>query len=171
MITIRKATVSDYDLIAELGATTFIQAYQEKVSRDDLNTFVSNTFNKDLLIEELSNSNIHYYLQYFNNKIAGYTKIVLNVPNANISAKNITKLDRLYLLKKYYGQQLGASLFTHICNVTKKLAQQGIWLYVWDENQRAVDFYSKNNFKIVGHHDFKVSETRSNPNHIMYLEH
>jgi len=38
------------------------------------------------------------------------------------------------------------------------------------ENHRAVDFYKKAGGVIVGNTDFKISETHSNPNHIMYFE-
>ena len=55
-----------------------------------------------------------------------------------------------------------------------KLAQEkkqsGIWLEVWIENFRAIKFYKKVGFEIVGKANFTVSETHSNPNYIMFLE-
>jgi ribosomal protein S18 acetylase RimI-like enzyme len=45
-----------------------------------------------------------------------------------------------------------------------------VWLAVWTENHRAIDFYKKIGFKKVGDYDFKISENHSNPNHILYLE-
>ena len=44
-----------------------------------------------------------------------------------------------------------------------------MWLYVWTENHRAVNFYNNLGFKIVGEYDFKIFETHSNPNHQMLL--
>ena len=45
-----------------------------------------------------------------------------------------------------------------------------MWLFVWKENHRAINFYNKAGFKIFGSHDFKLSETHANPNHVMFLK-
>jgi ribosomal protein S18 acetylase RimI-like enzyme len=45
-----------------------------------------------------------------------------------------------------------------------------MWLYTWTGNERAVSFYLKAGFKIIGSHNFKISATHSNPNHRMLLE-
>jgi len=74
------------------------------------------------------------------------------------------------LLQEHYGKNLGADLFNFNILLSKKNKQKGMWLAVWTENQRAINFYTKNGFTIVGSYDFKISENHSNPNHIMYLE-
>ena len=35
----------------------------------------------------------------------------MNIPNKNIRDLNVTKLDRLYVLKEYYGEDIGSKLF------------------------------------------------------------
>jgi len=101
--------------------------------------------------------------------LAGYSKITLNTPNKNIISENVTYLSRLYLLEEFYGLDLGKELFSFNIKFSKKQQQNGIWLAVWVENYRAISFYKKMGFTIVGSHDYKISETHSNPNHIMYL--
>ena len=66
-------------------------------------------------------------------------------------------MERLYLLKEFYGLHLG----TKLMNFNSEL---------WTENFRAIKFYEKAGFKIVGQANFTVSKTHSNPNYIMYLE-
>ena len=55
-------------------------------------------------------------------------------------------------------------------DLSKQNNQAGMWLYVWKENERAVNFYIKNEFVITGSFDFKISDTHSNPNHLMFLK-
>ena len=74
------------------------------------------------------------------------------------------------MLKEFYGLQLGLELFEFNLNLSKQQDQEGMWLFVWKENQRALSFYKKNKFRIIGSHDFKLSETHANPNHLMFLE-
>jgi ribosomal protein S18 acetylase RimI-like enzyme len=82
----------------------------------------------------------------------------------------VTKLERLYLLKEFYGRNLGAELFNFNLNLSKEAGEKGLWLYVWKGNDRAIRFYQKQGFEIVGSHDFKISETHHNPNHQMFLK-
>ncbi|MBC8753841.1 GNAT family N-acetyltransferase [Kordia sp. YSTF-M3] len=169
-MTIRKATIEDCELIATIGKTTFLETYLVNTPKAAVEAFIEKAFAMDTLTKELRNPAIHYYIIYHSTKVAGYSKIELNIPNQNIDAAQITKLDRFYVLKEFHGQNVGAQLFNHTIVASKKLQQHGIWLYVWIENKRAINFYTKNNFKVVGYYDFVLSETRSNPNDVLYLE-
>lgn len=79
-------------------------------------------------------------------------------------------MSRLYLLKEFFGLNLGKELFNFNLNLSKENNQQGIWLAVWIENKRAINFYHKMGFQKVGSFDFEISKTHYNPNHILYLE-
>ena len=169
MIKIIKAEIKHAELIADIGKKTFWESHGVSASEADINTFVSEKYTIEALEVELKNTNNNYYLIYYNNELAGFSKIQLNTINNNIKAKNITKLDRFYLLKDFYGKKLGLKLFEFNIEFSKKNQQKGIWLAVWVENKRAIKFYEKAGFKIVGKSYFQISNTHSNPNHIMYL--
>ena len=79
-------------------------------------------------------------------------------------------MSRLYLLKDFFGLQLGKELFNFNIAFSKQHNQQGIWLAVWIENEHAINFYKKRGFNIIGKYDFRISATHTNPNHIMFLE-
>ena len=82
----------------------------------------------------------------------------------------VTKMERLYLLEEFYGLGIGLQLMNFNSTLAQKNKQSGIWLEVWIENLRAINFYKKVGFKIVGEANFTVSKTHSNPNYIMYFE-
>jgi len=169
MVEIVKAGIEQCELLIKIGKDAFVESHGESASKADIDAFISRAYNIEGLYKELSNPNIQYHIIYYNNLVAGYSKIEFNVSNENIEHKNVTKLDRLYLLKAFYGQKLGAKLFDFNIELSKNNHQNGIWLAVWIENQRAIRFYEKNGFTIEGKYDFQISETHSNPNHIMYL--
>ncbi len=169
MIQIIKAEIEHAKLLAELGENTFWESHGESASKADINAFVSEKYTKVALVRQLENSKNNYHLIYYNNKLAGFTNLELNCSNTNIEAKNVSKLDRFYLLKEFYGQKLGLKLFQFNLEISKKNKQKGMWLAVWVENKRAINFYQKAGFKIVGKYDFQISKTHSNPNHIMYV--
>lgn len=170
MIKIVRATTNDCEVLTKISRQSFFESHGHSASKNDIELFINKTYNKKAFTEELLNLKNEYHIIYFNNEVAGYSKIVCNSPNKNVMAENITKLDRLYLLKKYYGENLGVKLFSFNIELSKKKNQKGIWLAVWVENFRAIRFYKKKKFKVVGDYDFEISKTHSNPNHIMYLK-
>lgn len=169
MIKIVKANLDHSALLAELNTKSFWESHGKSASKEDIDTFVSTTYSKDAYAQELSNPENIYHLLYLQDQLAGYSKIVCNTANLNIKHENITKLDRFYFLKQFYGQNLGTELLKHNIQLSKKKQQRGMWLAVWTENHRAVNFYNKAGFETAGSYDFKISETHSNPNHILYL--
>ncbi|WP_068449762.1 GNAT family N-acetyltransferase [Polaribacter atrinae] len=170
MIKIVKVGIEHAELIAEIGKKAFLESHGHSASVEDMNSFISKTYNKESISKEFENTKVQYHLIYSNDIVAGYSKIELSCANQDINELNVTKLDRLYLLKEFYGQKLGAKLLEFNIQLSKKNNQKGIWLAVWTENQTAINFYTKIGYKIVGEYSFKLSETKSNPNHIMFLK-
>jgi len=170
MIKIIKASIEHSELIAEIGKKTFLESHGHCASKKDVQSFILKTYNLKAIETEFENLKAQYHIIYFNNKVAGFSKIELNTPNKNINDLNVTKLDRLYILEAFHRQKLGSKLFDFTIQLSKKTNQKGIWLAVWVKNQKAIHFYNKQGFKIVGEYSFQISETHSNPNHIMHLK-
>lgn len=170
MIRIINATLSDSKLITELGKKTFLEAHGHSASANDIKTYVNTSFTEKVFENQFNDSNTIFKLLYYNDLPVGYSKIIFDVENSNIAIKKITKLERLYLLGSYHNLKLGFELFNHNLNISKNKNQLGFWLNVWTENHKAIHFYKKLGFEIVGNYQFQISATRSNPNYQMFLK-
>ena len=170
MIRIVKADISHAETLAIIGKSTFLDAHEHSAPKKDIDTYTTKTYTTEVVINELSQPENIYHVLYYNDVIAGYSKIILNSPNKNVTSQNITKLDRIYFLKEFYGLGLSKTLFDFNVELSKKHHQAGIWLAVWVDNIRAISFYTKIGFSIVGEYNFQISKTHANPNHIMYLD-
>ena len=170
MTSIVKATQNDFKLLVNIGRQTFIESHGESAKKSAIDLYVNEKYNYAVLQQELADLNNIYHIIYYEGQPAGYSKIILNTSHHNIQLQNITKLERLYVVKDFYNLKLGLGLFKYNVELSKNSNQAGIWLFVWKENTRAVTFYLKNGFEITGSHDFKISETHSNPNHQMFLK-
>jgi ribosomal protein S18 acetylase RimI-like enzyme len=169
MISIVKAKAEDFQLLADIGKVSFIESHGNSASPEVIDSYVNAKYNYDLFKQELNEPQNIYHIIYYDKQPAGYSKIILNSQHSNIQIESITKLERLYLLKEFYNLKIGLQLFDFNIEFSKQNNQKGIWLFVWKENQRAVSFYKKNGFEIIGSYDFKLTETHSNPNHQMLL--
>ena len=167
MTSIVKAGISDTELLVEIGRRTFVESHGSSASAEDIERYVSETYQEDVIKAELDDPNNLYHVLYHGVQPAGYSKIILNDSHRNIEKPNVTKLERLYLLKEFYGRRSGYELLNFNIELSVKNLQCGMWLFVWKENHRAVRFYERTGFKIIGSHDFRISDTHSNPNHQM----
>ncbi len=169
MTSIIKTNTDDIQLLTDIGRTSFIESHGHSAPVAVINKYVKEKFNYTVIAEELAEPKNIYHFIFHNNQVAGYSKIILNEPHPAIPLSMVTKLERLYLLKEFYSLKLGLELFEFVLNLSKENNQEGMWLFVWKENQRAVNFYKKHGFNIIGSYDFKLTDTHSNPNYHMFL--
>lgn len=167
--TIRPADINDVTTLIKIGMVAVELAHRKSCAAADLAEYLNAHYSHEAITNELTDPNNHYHIICYNGQPAGFSKIIYNTAHANIKERNVTKLDRIYLLEPYFGKGLGYALLQHNINLARLQNQAGIWLFTWTGNQRAVDFYSKAGFTIVGTHSFRVSGTHYNPNHHMYL--
>ncbi len=170
MTSIVKANGEDFKLLTDIGRISYIESHGSSAKAADINMYLNEKYNYEVFKDELSDPKNIYHIIYHNKQPAGYSKIMFNTPHPNIQIQNVTKLERLYLLKEFYSLKLGVELFNLNLELSKNSNQAGMWLFVWKENHRAVSFYKKIGFKVIGSYDFKLTETHSNPNHHMFLK-
>ncbi len=170
MISIRLASIDDALLLSQLAPQVHLESHGHSAKAEHHEYYISNKLSLEAFTIELSTPENIYHLIYIDERPAGYSKIILDVPHSEIVEHPVTKLERIYLLKEYYGIDAGKKLFDHNVMVARDNHQVGMWLNVWMENHRAIAFYKKQGFTIIGRSDFAVSPTHSNPNHVMYVK-
>ncbi|MEO8085604.1 MAG: hypothetical protein ABI763_02220 [Bacteroidota bacterium] len=119
MIKIIKATEKDFSDIVAIGKITVEEAHRDSCTAEEMNQFLENNYTDDAIKNELSDINNIYHIIYFNEQRAGFSKIIFNCSHPNIQPKNVTKLDRIYLLKEYHNLKLGYELLKFITGDTK----------------------------------------------------
>ena len=169
MISIRPATIDDAPLLSQIAPQVHLESHGHSAKAEHHEYYIAMKLSLEAFITELSIPENLYHLIFIDEQPAGYSKIILNVPHPEIAERPVTKLERIYLLKEYYGIDAGKKLFDHNVMVARENHQVGMWLNVWIENHRAIAFYQKQGFTIIGRSDFELSPTHTNPNHVMYL--
>jgi diamine N-acetyltransferase len=169
MISIIRATERDYNSIVGIGKISIAESHRDSCSAEDMHAFLERNYNSDAIKEELNDINNIYYIINYNDKPVGFSKIILNAKHPNIVTQNVTKLDRIYLLTEFYGLKLGLELLNFNIELSRNNNQSGIWLYTWVGNNRAINFYLKAGFTIIGSHKFYVTKTHYDLCHQLFL--
>jgi len=170
MTSIVAATVDEITLLARIGRRSLLESHGHSAPTEIMHAYVDEKFTEEAMEQELSDTTNIFRIIYHNGKPAGYSKIICNQPLDRFPQQRLTKLERLYLLSEFYDLKLGHQLLQYNIDLSKQLGEDGMWLYVWKENKRAMLFYTKWGFQIVGDGWFRLTETHANPNWQMLLK-
>jgi len=71
---------------------------------------------------------------------------------------NNLEIHRIYVLQAFHGKKIGQLLLDEVLKIAKEMAVNSIWLGVWEENNRAIQFYTKNGFVEFDKHIFTLGD-------------
>jgi len=153
-----RATPADIEIIQILARQTFIEAFSFENLIDNMMKYLDESFSFEKLIEELNNPDSEFYLIYSARTPIGYLKINMSGSQTELQDSNSLEIQRIYVLKEFYGKQAGQSLFNKALEIAKLKKVDYIWLGVWENNFRAVNFYKKNGFVKFSEHAFRFGD-------------
>jgi ribosomal protein S18 acetylase RimI-like enzyme len=156
---IKQATTTEAQLLTDLGARAFLEAYSDVKAAKDLNDYIKTAFIKEQIEASIKNNEATFLIAYIDEEAVGYVKLRWDRshPNLNLENKNM-ELERIYVLRDYWRHKIGAALMLHAIEIAKSKNFNYLWLGVWQQNNRAIDFYLKMGFEIFGTKKFYVGE-------------
>jgi ribosomal protein S18 acetylase RimI-like enzyme len=170
MTTIVPATIHDCKILTRIGSRSLLESHGRSAPAPVMQAYLSEKFTEAALEQELANPQNIFNIIYHNHQPAGYSKIIYRQPLKQVPQKKITKMERLYLLQEYYSLKLGQQLLQYNIDLSRQEGEEGMWLYVWKENERAMRFYTKAGFRIIGDGFFRLTDDHANPNWQMFLQ-
>ncbi|MBL7926773.1 MAG: GNAT family N-acetyltransferase [Bacteroidia bacterium] len=170
MVQIKEAAANDANLLCQLGAQTFEQAYGDVKDANDISAYIIQAFIATDIAHTISGKQATYFIAYFNNEAIGYTKLRTDRLHENLNpAQANLELERIYVCKEFWKQQVGAALMQHAIMFGKQNNFDVLWLGVWQQNHRAIAFYKKMGFEIIGTKKFYVG-TEENDDYVMQVK-
>ncbi len=156
---IRIATVDDASHISTLGKITFSETFGHLFrKKQDLLRYVETTFSVSKITAGLHKSSNIFWIAFADEKPIGYAKLKLDSPTEFVDATAICQLQKIYVLKEFLSLKIGPELQKQLLAKAQELSYKYIWLSVLDSNDRAIRFYKKNGFDIIGSHDFTIGQ-------------
>lgn len=155
---IRRANISDTNLIAALGATTFYEAYFEQDDPVFLGDYITESFNPGQIRKELESPASAFFIAERGGKAVGYAKLRDEMPEPCVKHKPSVELQRIYLLQAVWGKGIGEMVLQKCLEEARTKGCKSVWLSVWEQNLRAQKFYEKQGFERVGELNFLFGE-------------
>ena len=157
-IKLRKVAFKDIEQLQKIGRETFFETFSNSNSEENMKAYLDEGFSVDKLQSELEDRNVAFYFSMFENTVIGYLK--LNFGNAQTELQNdkAVEIERIYVEKTFFGKNVGQILFNKAIKIAKQKNAKYVWLGVWEENYRAINFYKKNGFIAFDKHIFKLGK-------------
>lgn len=159
--TIRLAEPADADALGDLAAATFPLACPPGAAPDAIAQFIQSHLSPSRFTDYLADPDRIIVLAERDGFAAGYTMLVGGDPADEDVAGAITirptiELSKVYTLQDSHGSGLAQPLLDETMRWAVAAGARGIWLGVNQENGRALRFYQKQRFTIVGPKTFYV---------------
>ena len=155
---IRKAGLEDLEFLQTIGRQTFSETFAPYNSAENLAQYLEQSFSPDKLNKELANTDSSFYLAEDNSQVIGYLKINFGQAQTELKDEDALEIERIYVLQQYHGKKVGQLLYEKAIELAAEMKKQYVWLGVWEENNRALQFYKKNGFVEFDKHIFKLGD-------------
>lgn len=151
---VKKTELSELQKLQKIGRETFYETFAGDNSEENMATYLDEKFVLDKLTAELTNSASEFYFAQIDDEIIGYLKVNFGEAQTELQDKNGLEIERIYVLKAFHGLKVGQLLYNKALEIAKDSDLKYIWLGVWEENVRALNFYKKNGFVEFDKHIF-----------------
>jgi ribosomal protein S18 acetylase RimI-like enzyme len=155
-ITIQKVTLNDIGQLQKIGRKTFSETFSSNNSEKNLEKYLTDGFSNEKLTNELNNENSEFYFALLENNIIGYLKINFGTSQTELKDEKALEIERIYILKEFHGKKVGQFLYEKAIEIARQKNLLYVWLGVWEENTRAINFYKKNGFTEFDKHIFRL---------------
>ncbi|WP_156309451.1 GNAT family N-acetyltransferase [Sphingobacterium endophyticum] len=158
MIDIKVASIDDLLIIQKIGRETFLETFESENESDNIHEYLEERFSETQVHNELKNLESIFYIAWDQEDPIGYLKLNIGAAQTEFKMDDHIEIERIYVYASHHGKQVGQLLFFKALEIAKNLRVPTIWLGVWEENARAINFYKKNGFEEFDKHIFKLGK-------------
>jgi ribosomal protein S18 acetylase RimI-like enzyme len=167
-------------MLAELGARTFSDTFLADNRPEDIAAFLAATYSPSKQAAELADAANVFLLAVPAVPAAlaapapnhappsppplavGFAKLRRGAAPSCVEGAAPLQIDRLYVTRAHLGRGIGEALMRRCVEEASAASHDTIWLGVWERNTRALAFYRRWGFRIVGAHSFQLGADLQN---------
>lgn len=156
-ISVAKRNAETAAQLAALGRQTFQEAFAADNRAEDMAAYLDANFTPERQLAELQDPHVVFLLARMQQQLVGYTKLrfgsTLGVEPGKTPDQRM-EIERLYVQEDWIGTGLGAAMMRRSIEEARSQTCRSVVLGVWEKNERAIVFYKRFGFKVIGQHEF-----------------
>jgi diamine N-acetyltransferase len=157
--TIREATIADAEPLSIVARNTFVATFGGGYPPADLAAFLAESYGPEIQAEEIADPTARTLIAEEGEDLVGYVQMgTMGLP-FDTGDRVVRELKRLYIVDRMKGRGLAQRLMEETIAWALAQGAQDLYLGVWAENARALNFYARNGFEVVGRYTYQVGNT------------
>lgn len=155
-VRIRRATLADNVVLAAIGTETFRDTFAADNTPEDMTTYLAQAFGADRQAEELADPTAAFLIAEVGDTPVGYARVRWGRTRTVVPGTRLLEVARFYVRTPWLGHGIGAAMMTACLTEARQSGCDVVWLAVWERNLRALAFYEKWGFSVVGQQVFQL---------------
>ena len=140
--------------MAELAERTFRDTFAELNTPSDIDLHCRSSYSEELQAREICDPNTTTLLCDNAGDLIAFGQLRWTNPPPCVVASRPAEIYRLYVDKAWHGKRVAQALMAALLETASTGRADVVWLGVWENNPRAIAFYTKTGFVEVGDHTF-----------------
>lgn len=160
-LSIRVGTASDAEMLSPFARRVFNDTFAADNDPVALGAYMDGAFNVPRQREELSNPACTVLLAHHDDVLVAWALVrddVAAPADSAIPGARPLHLNRFYVDHAWHGRDVARALMTKVQRVTLTRGHNALWLTTWERNARAIRFYEREGFAIVGTTWFQLGD-------------
>jgi len=163
MLSIRKATYDDCNLINHLASQVFPATYQELLSPEQLEYMLEWMYAPENIRQQMDNNHV-YFIAYHNEEPCGYLSI-------EQQEKDLFHLQKIYVLPQFQGKSIGKFIFEYGVSYIRSIHPTPCLMELnVNRDNTALQFYERMGMRKLRQGDFPIGNGYYMNDYIMGLD-
>ncbi len=150
----RAATAADAAPLAEFAERTFRATFGPDNRPEDMERYVAGSYGAGRQRAEILDPALETVLAEAGATLAGFVQLRRGTAPACVSGPAPVEVWRFYVDLPWQGRGLAGRMMAGACARARAGGGETAWLAVWERNARAIAFYRKCGFTVVGQQPF-----------------
>jgi diamine N-acetyltransferase len=155
-ICVRNAITDDVEALSAFAAAIFPLGGRPGADPLDLSHYIATELTAKCFRTWIENPNAIMFVAEIADQICGYVLVLRLSPHPQIEDAAPAELRKLYVAPAHHGRGIADELVRQALTSLERDCRAAVWLSVFSENPRAIAFYKKWGFRIVGTQLFLV---------------
>ena len=159
---IRAATAADAEMLTELAWRTFYDAFAPMNSPENMATYRAQNFTLQHFSAQLADPRATFLIVEIEATPVAFAKLYDGDAPDCVGGIAPVEIERFYVDRLFHGQGIAQTLMEACFDRARQLGHKTVFLGVWENNHRAIAFYRKCGFEVVGSHIFQMGDEAQN---------
>lgn len=157
-ISITQVAPDDLAALQEISQRTFFETFAIRNTEENMRQYLEENMSLERLATEMGTPGSEFYFALDGERVIGYLKLNSDGAQTELQDPHALEIERIYVSQEYHGKRVGQMLYEKAIEIAEERGLQYVWLGVWENNDRAVRFYTKNGFAPFDKHIFRLGD-------------